>query len=83
MEKENKQIAQVIDLNKCIGCQTCTVSCKQLWTDDKGMEHMWWNIVNSMPGKGTPKDWEKMGGGWKDGNLIYGKLPSKQDFGEA
>ena len=83
MEKESKQIAQVIDLNKCIGCQTCTVSCKQLWTDEKGMEHMWWNIVNSMPGKGTPKDWETMGGGWKDGNLVYGKLPSKKDFGDA
>ena len=28
------QIAMVFDLNKCIGCQTCSVACKMLWTRD-------------------------------------------------
>jgi nitrate reductase beta subunit len=28
------------------------------------MEQQWWAVVNTMPGKGTPKDWEHMGGGW-------------------
>ena len=78
-----KQIAMVIDLNKCIGCQTCTVACKQLWTNDPGMEYMWWNIVNTVPGEGTPKGWEEMGGGWKEGELVYGKRPSDEDFGKA
>lgn len=73
----------VIDLNKCIGCQTCTISCKQLWTDEPGMEYMYWNIVNTVPGKGSPKDWEKMGGGWKGDNLVYGKIPTDEEFGKA
>ena len=27
-----RQLAWVFDLNKCIGCQTCSVACKILWT---------------------------------------------------
>jgi len=76
-------LAQVIDLNKCIGCQTCTVACKRLWTDDPGMEHMWWNIVNTLPGEGTPRGWERMGGGFADGQVTLGELPSEEQFGPA
>ncbi|MCG2634314.1 MAG: respiratory nitrate reductase subunit beta, partial [Gammaproteobacteria bacterium] len=36
----NRQVANIIDLNKCMGCQTCTVACKNLWTDRPGTEHM-------------------------------------------
>lgn len=39
----NRQVAMVIDLNKCIGCQTCTVACKTSWTSGEGQEGMWWN----------------------------------------
>src|SRR3990172_7535797 len=81
--KPDKQIAMVIDLNKCIGCQTCTIACKQLWTNESGMESMYWNIVNTVPGQGSPKGWEKMGGGWKDDNVVYGKIPSDEEFGKA
>ena len=29
---------------------------------------MWWNPVNTQPGRGTPRDWVEMGGGFNDGN---------------
>ena len=52
---KGKQLAWVFDLNKCIGCQTCSVACKVLWKEgEAGTEHMWWMTVNTKPGKGTP-----------------------------
>ena len=76
-----RQIAWVFDLNKCIGCQTCSVACKVLWTDEEGTDHMWWMTVNTMPGRGTPRDWEQMGGGYRDGRLQLGHLPTEEEFG--
>ena len=66
LRQSKRQLAMVFDLNKCLGCQTCVVACKTLWTRDEGMEYMWWATVNTQPGKGTPRDWEKMGGGFRD-----------------
>lgn len=84
MAQVERQVAIVFDTNKCMGCQTCTVACKMLWTNTKGMEHQWWMKVNTMPGKGSPKDWEKMGGGYDaQGKLVLGKCPSLEEFGEA
>ncbi len=48
------QFAMVLDLNKCLGCQTCSIACKTQWTRGPGMEPMWWNIVSTIPGRGTP-----------------------------
>jgi len=75
------QIAMVFDLNKCMGCQTCSVACKVLWTQEEGEEHEWWMSVNTQPGRGTPKDWEDMGGGLSDGKPAPGRQPRREDFG--
>jgi ethylbenzene hydroxylase subunit beta/complex iron-sulfur molybdoenzyme family reductase subunit beta len=78
-----RQIAFVFDLNKCIGCQTCSVACKVLWhQDEPGADEQWWCTVNTQPGRGTPRDWEDMGGGFKpDGQLALGHLPTPDEFG--
>jgi DMSO reductase family type II enzyme iron-sulfur subunit len=78
-----RQLAWVFDLNKCIGCQTCSVACKVLWVQqDKGTEQQWWMTVNTQPGRGTPRDWETMGGGYDaTGNLVVGRIPSDEEVG--
>jgi steroid C-25 hydroxylase beta subunit len=82
MTTARHQLAWVFDLNKCIGCQTCSVSCKVLWAQDEGTEHMWWMTVNTQPGRGTPRDWEQMGGGYgKNGKVKLGTRPSEEEFG--
>ncbi len=63
------QIAMVLNLDKCIGCHTCSVTCKNIWTNRKGVEYAWFNNVESKPGIGFPKEWEnqeKWRGGWKN-----------------
>lgn len=65
------QISMVFHLDKCIGCHTCSVACKNVWTDRKGAEYMWWNNVETKPGTGYPTAWEDQGkykGGWQQKN---------------
>ncbi len=65
------QIATVFHLDKCLGCHTCSVACKNIWTDRKGAEYMWWNNVETKPGTGYPilwEDQEKYKGGWEKPN---------------
>ncbi|MDP4224211.1 MAG: nitrate reductase subunit beta [Bacteroidota bacterium] len=64
------QIAMVFHLDKCIGCHTCSIACKNIWTDRKGAEYMWWNNVETKPGTGYPRKWEEQEiyrGGWEKG----------------
>ena len=61
------QLVMVFNLDKCIGCHACSISCKNIWTDRRGAEYMWWNNVETKPGIGYPKKWEDQGtfkGGW-------------------
>jgi nitrate reductase / nitrite oxidoreductase, beta subunit len=65
------QIATVFHLDKCLGCHTCSVACKNLWTDRPGAEYMWWNNVETKPGTGYPTRWEDQdayAGGWETHN---------------
>jgi nitrate reductase beta subunit len=60
--------SMTFNLEKCIGCNTCTVACKNVWTNREGAEYMWWNNVETKPGIGYPKRWENQElwrGGWK------------------
>ena len=65
----------VMNLDKCIGCHTCSITCKNVWTNREGAEYMYFNNVETKPGVGYPKRWEdqkKWKGGWKldkSGNL--------------
>jgi len=43
--KIRAQIAMVLNLDKCIGCHTCSVTCKQAWTNRAGTEYVWFNNV--------------------------------------
>lgn len=57
----------VMNLDKCIGCHTCSVTCKNTWTNRSGAEYMYFNNVETKPGIGYPKQWEdqdKYKGGW-------------------
>ena len=52
------QFAAVFNVNRCIGCQTCTMSCKSAWTFSEGQEFMWWNNVETKPYGGYPQRWD-------------------------
>ncbi|SIK84403.1 nitrate reductase subunit beta [Mycobacteroides abscessus subsp. abscessus] len=61
------QVSMIMALDKCLGCHTCSVTCKQAWTNRAGTEYVWFNNVETRPGLGYPKryeDQEKWKGGW-------------------
>jgi nitrate reductase beta subunit len=73
------QIGMVLNLDKCIGCHTCSVTCKNVWTSREGVEYAWFNNVETKPGTGYPTDWEnqaRWNGGWE--RTRAGKLQPKQ-----
>jgi len=78
------QISMVFHLDKCIGCHTCSVACKNVWTDREGTEYMWWNNVETKPGTGYPTKWEDQDhykGGWEvKGDKLELKSTSKRSI---
>ena len=77
--KVRAQVAMVLNLDKCIGCHTCSVTCKNVWTSRLGMEYAWFNNVETKPGVGYPKDWENQArwrGGWE--RKKNGRIAPKQ-----
>ena len=63
-------MAMVMNLDKCIGCHTCSVTCKQAWTNRTGVEYVWFNNVETRPGQGYPRTYEdqdRWRGGWEVG----------------
>ena len=76
--KIKAQLAMVMNLDKCLGCHTCSNTCKNTWTNRPGAEYMWFNNVETKPGCGYPVEWEnqeKYRGGWifKDNKLELRK----------
>ncbi len=84
-----KQVRMVFDLNKCLGCHTCTMACKTQWTDGRidvplenlpdnpeGLLYQYWNNVETMPGRGYPKNvfTPGMGGGFTNPTNPDGTL---------
>jgi nitrate reductase beta subunit len=80
--KIRAQIPMVLNLDKCIGCHTCSITCKNVWTNREGVEYVWFNNVETKPGIGYPKDWEnqnRWNGGWirKKNGRIEPRIGSK------
>jgi len=74
------QISMVFHLDKCIGCHTCSIACKNVWTDRQGTEYMWWNNVETKPGTGYPTAWEdqdRYKGGWEKNGRLQLKSTSR------
>jgi nitrate reductase beta subunit len=77
--KIRAQIGMVLNLDKCIGCHTCSITCKNVWTSREGVEYAWFNNVETKPGVGFPNEWEnqdKWNGGWI--RKINGKIEPRQ-----
>ncbi|MDR3568839.1 MAG: nitrate reductase subunit beta [Syntrophobacteraceae bacterium] len=65
--KIKAQLGMVMNLDKCLGCHTCSIPCKNVWTNRTGAEYIWYNNVETKPGIGYPKRWENQDqweGGW-------------------
>ncbi len=92
------QFAFIFNINRCIGCQSCTMACKSTWTFAKGQEAMWWNNVETKPYGGFPHGWDvktldllekanpggqKWEGSFKDVEAPYGEFKGKTIFEAA
>ncbi|MDP7114269.1 MAG: nitrate reductase subunit beta, partial [Myxococcota bacterium] len=76
------QVSMVFHLDKCIGCHTCSIACKNVWTDRRGAEYMWWNNVETKPGTGYPTAWEDQER-YKGGFEKQGSQPKLRAVGKV
>ncbi|MEI6415633.1 MAG: 4Fe-4S dicluster domain-containing protein [Pseudomonadota bacterium] len=84
--RPKRQFAMVLDTNKCIACQTCTVACKTTWTPGRGQEYMFWNNVESKPYGYYPLGWDvnildklgvqEVGGAVYRGKTLFESAPT-------
>ncbi len=84
--RPSKQFAMILDTNKCISCQTCTVACKTTWTSGRGQESMLWNNVETKPFGFYPLGWDvnilnkhgvqEIGGDVYNGKTLFESAPS-------
>ena len=77
-EHPDRQFAFVINTNRCLGCQTCTMACKSTWTFSRGQELMWWTNVETKPYGGYPQHWDV-----KILNLLEQANPGGQTWNNA
>ncbi len=56
--RPKRQFTMIMDTNKCIACQSCTIACKATWTWGVGQEHMLWNNVETKPYGSYPLAWD-------------------------
>jgi nitrate reductase beta subunit len=76
--RPEKQFTMIMDTNKCIACQSCTIACKSTWTWGRGQEYMLWNNIETKPFGFYPMGWdvnvlELLGEqGW-DGDVFAGQ----------
>ena len=80
------QMGMVMNLDKCIGCHTCSVTCKQAWTNRTGVEYVWFNNVETRPGLGYPRtyeDQERWRGGWERTQAWWAPAQGRRTLEEA
>jgi nitrate reductase beta subunit len=56
--RPEKQFTMIMDTNKCIACQSCTITCKSTWTWGRGQEYMLWNNIETKPYGFYPTGWD-------------------------
>ncbi len=73
------QMAMVMNLDKCIGCHTCSVTCKQAWTNRSGVEYVWFNNVETRPGQGYPRTYQDQDR-WRGWRMCVTGCPYKKVY---
>ncbi len=71
-----RQVSMILDLNKCLGCHTCSIACKKMWNTDPGTDYAYWNSVETLPGKGYPANYPQIGGRTDKGEVKRGQVPN-------